>query len=41
MVFMAKESLVPKYERIGFKTIGKAEVELGKSVWLEMYMSFR
>lgn len=41
MVFMAKESLVPKYENLGFKTIGKAEVELGKSVWFEMYMSFQ
>jgi predicted GNAT family N-acyltransferase len=41
MVFMAKEDLVPVYERMGISTVGKAEVELGKDVWYEMCITFR
>lgn len=41
MVFMAKENLVPVYEKMGIILVGKAEVALGKDVWFEMCMSFR
>jgi len=41
MVFMAKENLIPVYEKMGIILVGKAEVALGKDVWFEMCMSFR
>lgn len=41
MVFIAKKNMLPVYERIGFTTVGPAEVTLGKDVWYEMCVNFR
>jgi hypothetical protein len=40
MLFISKEKLLPVYEKIGFTTLGPAEVELGNDVWYEMCINF-
>jgi GNAT superfamily N-acetyltransferase len=41
MLFISKKKLLPVYEKIGFMTIGPAEVKLGNDVWYEMCINFR